>query len=83
MIRLHFDAGHGGNDPGACANNMIEKDITLAVCLKIEEKLREYKDVEVTRQPTHSVNYVKKYLLKCWKLLKLTHQSEVMKQEQA
>ena len=55
MIRLHFDAGHGGNDPGACANNMIEKNITLAVCLKIEEKLREYKDVEVFQTRTTDI----------------------------
>lgn len=55
MIRLHFDAGHGGNDPGACANNMIEKDITLAVCLKVEEKLKQYKDVEVFQTRTTDI----------------------------
>lgn len=52
MIRFHFDAGHGGSDPGAVANNMQEKNITLAVCLKVEEKLKEYKDVEVFQTRT-------------------------------
>ena len=37
-----IDAGHGGKDPGAMANGVKEKDITLAVALKtgkyIEEK---------------------------------------------
>lgn len=59
MIKICFDAGHGGNDPGAVANGMKEKDITLAVCLKLEEKLKAYNDVEVylTRRGdvTHSL----------------------------
>ena len=55
MVRLHFDAGHGGNDSGAVANNMKEKDITLAVCLKVEEKLKEYKDVEVFQTRTSDI----------------------------
>lgn len=55
MVRIHFDAGHGGNDSGAIANNLKEKDITLAVCLKAEEKLKQYKDVEVFQTRTTDI----------------------------
>lgn len=52
MVKIHFDAGHGGNDSGAVGNGLREKDITLAVCLKVEEKLNQYKDVEVFQTRT-------------------------------
>ena len=31
MIKIIIDAGHGGKDPGAIANNLQEKNITLLV----------------------------------------------------
>ncbi|MBQ4648809.1 MAG: N-acetylmuramoyl-L-alanine amidase [Clostridia bacterium] len=34
-----IDAGHGGKDPGAIANNLIEKDINLSVAQKLESFL--------------------------------------------
>ncbi len=36
------DAGHGGKDPGAVANGVREKDVTLAVAQKVGLKLQEY-----------------------------------------
>lgn len=40
MIKLIcIDAGHGGKDPGACANGVQEKDIALKVALKVKELL--------------------------------------------
>lgn len=32
-----LDAGHGGSDPGASANNLIEKDLTLKMLLAAKE----------------------------------------------
>ena len=55
MVKIHFDAGHGGNDSGAVGNGFREKDITLAVCLKVEEKLNQYKDVEVFQTRTTDI----------------------------
>lgn len=33
------DPGHGGSNPGAVANNSVEKDNNLAVALKLQDKL--------------------------------------------
>ena len=46
-----LDAGHGGSDPGACGNNLREKDVNLAVALKAGQLL-EQKGIRVayTRQ---------------------------------
>ena len=44
--KVVIDAGHGGRDPGAVANNLLEKDIALSIALKtgayIEKKLSIY-----------------------------------------
>lgn len=37
---VYVDAGHGGSDPGAVANGIREKDINLAIALKVRDKLR-------------------------------------------
>ena len=34
-----LDPGHGGNDPGAMYNGIVEKDLTLAVSLSLRTKL--------------------------------------------
>lgn len=36
------DAGHGGHDPGASANGVIEKKINLSAALQLTEILRQY-----------------------------------------
>lgn len=37
---VYVDAGHGGTDPGAVANGIREKDVNLAVALRVRDKLR-------------------------------------------
>jgi N-acetylmuramoyl-L-alanine amidase len=46
-----LDAGHGGSDPGANGNGLIEKDLTLAMLLKAEELFNQQGEVKcyVTR----------------------------------
>lgn len=39
--KVIVDAGHGGNDPGASANNIIEKDYTLKISKYMNDRLRE------------------------------------------
>lgn len=34
-----IDAGHGGKDPGACANGLAEKDLNLDIALKLKQDL--------------------------------------------
>lgn len=49
MIKIIIDAGHGGEDPGAIANNLQEKNITLLVSKYMQDYLDEnYTDHEVT-----------------------------------
>lgn len=46
--KIVIDAGHGGDKPGAVGLKSKEKDITLAVSLKLGKMITEYlKDVEV------------------------------------
>jgi N-acetylmuramoyl-L-alanine amidase len=42
-----IDAGHGGKDPGTQKHGVKEKDVTLAVALKVGEYLKEYLGVNV------------------------------------
>jgi N-acetylmuramoyl-L-alanine amidase len=47
-MKLYLDPGHGGEDPGAQGNGLDEKDITLAIALKIRKIiLADYENVEV------------------------------------
>ncbi|MGG3920676.1 N-acetylmuramoyl-L-alanine amidase [Geobacillus thermodenitrificans] len=47
MVRIVLDAGHGGKDPGAVANGLKEKDLTLSIVKHIGRLLSEYEGVEV------------------------------------
>ena len=40
MMLIVLDAGHGGKDPGANANGLLEKDITLELALKVGSYLK-------------------------------------------
>ncbi|GMN11432.1 N-acetylmuramoyl-L-alanine amidase [Croceitalea sp. MTPC9] len=42
-----LDAGHGGHDPGNLGNGYLEKDIALAIVLKVGELLDKKEDIEV------------------------------------
>lgn len=39
MTKIFIDPGHGGSDPGAVGNGLREKDLTLAISLKIRDIL--------------------------------------------
>ncbi|GAE04338.1 N-acetylmuramoyl-L-alanine amidase [Paenibacillus sp. JCM 10914] len=48
MKKIWIDAGHGGQDPGATGNGLVEKDVVLAISLGIKKRLEtEYNDAEV------------------------------------
>ena len=38
-MKVCLDPGHGGYDPGAVGNGLLEKDITLDICLKLKPLL--------------------------------------------
>lgn len=46
-FKVVLDAGHGGKDPGAVKNGIKEKDIVLAVTLKVGKILEKYKDIDI------------------------------------
>ena len=65
MAKIVVDAGHGGNDPGASGNGIIEKEYTLKISEYIYDRLRQLGlDVKMTRtedetlSPTERVNRV-------------------------
>ena len=46
-MKIYLDPGHGGSDPGASGNGLLEKDVTLAIALKINDiLLKEYAGAE-------------------------------------
>lgn len=48
LHRIVLDAGHGGHDPGAISPQGIrEKDVNLAITLKLAQKLRQNTDAQV------------------------------------
>ncbi|MCL1986961.1 MAG: N-acetylmuramoyl-L-alanine amidase [Firmicutes bacterium] len=51
-----LDAGHGGNDPGATANNLKESEINLDVTLKLGNILQKQVKIIYTRTENKSVD---------------------------
>jgi len=47
MTTFVIDLGHGGSDPGAVANGLKEKDLTMKIGKMIGDMLKEYEDVKV------------------------------------
>ncbi|TYS58400.1 N-acetylmuramoyl-L-alanine amidase [Sutcliffiella horikoshii] len=41
-VKVFLDAGHGGSDPGASGNGLIEKSINLEITLKVGEILSQH-----------------------------------------
>lgn len=63
--KIVIDAGHGGTDPGASGNGIIEKDLTLEISNYMYNKLKDLGiPVKITRTtdetltPTERVNKV-------------------------
>lgn len=55
MVKIGIDLGHGGSDPGAVANGLKEKDLTMKIGKMIGDMLGEYEGVQViyTRTDDH------------------------------
>lgn len=51
-MKLYLDAGHGGKDPGAVGNGLLEKDIALDLAKRIERLLRSYPKAQVRMSRT-------------------------------
>lgn len=47
MIKLVLDPGHGGKDPGAVGNGLVEKNLNLELSMRVAGKLADY-DAAVT-----------------------------------
>ncbi|MDR0970826.1 MAG: N-acetylmuramoyl-L-alanine amidase [Bacteroidales bacterium] len=62
-FKVVIDPGHGGDKPGAIGRKSQEKDVALAVGIKVGELIKEYlKDVEVifTRNSDKDVDLIKR-----------------------
>ena len=55
-FKVCLDAGHGGNDPGATSGKLYEKDINLKVIQAMQEYLKPYVDVILTRATDKTVS---------------------------
>jgi len=52
LIKIFIDPGHGGKDPGAVGNGLLEKDLTLKIAKRVKELLAAYENVEVKMSRT-------------------------------
>ena len=59
MPKVCLDPGHGGSDPGAVGNGLLEKVLTLAICLMLKAML-EYNGIHVflTRDGDYSPGHL-------------------------
>lgn len=58
MTRLWIDPGHGGKDPGASGNGLVEKELTLKIAMKIRSYLTKHfsgVDIAITRTSDETV----------------------------
>ena len=54
-MKIIIDPGHGGKDPGAIGNGLVEKDLTMFLAMRIEERLDKYEcDAEIFQLPNVS-----------------------------
>lgn len=66
--KIIIDPGHGGNDPGASGNGIIEKDLTLKISNYMYNRFKELgipvfitRSTDETLSPTERVNRIKQY----------------------
>ena len=66
--KIIIDAGHGGDDPGASGNGIIEKDLTLKISNYMYNRFKELgipvyitRSTDETLTPTERVNRIKEY----------------------
>ncbi|MFJ8268543.1 N-acetylmuramoyl-L-alanine amidase [Peribacillus asahii] len=52
MVKFFIDPGHGGKDPGAVDNGLLEKDLTLKIAKCVKDLLEDYEGVEVKMSRT-------------------------------
>lgn len=55
MVKLFFDPGHGGRQPGAVGNGIQEKDINLKIALAVGQQITKEYEVEVLYSRTTDV----------------------------
>jgi len=67
MIKLVIDPGHGGSDPGAQGNGLIEKNVNLNIALRVAQILSgryaDHIDFEMTRTKDTSVSLAERVAL--------------------
>ena len=52
MVKFYLDPGHGGSDPGAVGNGLLEKVLTLKIAKRVETLLAAYQDVQTKMSRT-------------------------------
>ncbi|RNA67102.1 N-acetylmuramoyl-L-alanine amidase family protein [Alteribacter keqinensis] len=56
MVKIYIDPGHGGTDPGATGNGLLEKNVNLNLALRLRDiLLNDYQGVEVRMSRTTDV----------------------------
>lgn len=63
--KIVIDAGHGGNDPGASGNGIVEKNLTLDIALLMYQRFQDLgipvtlvRNTDETVDPTERVNRI-------------------------
>ena len=63
--KIVIDAGHGGDDPGASGNGIVEKELTLKIAQYLKKRFHELgiqssltRDSDITLDPTDRVEKV-------------------------
>lgn len=55
-ILICLDPGHGGTDRGAIGLELVEKDVCLDICYRVERELQNYQGIRVTLTRSYDVD---------------------------